>query len=88
LALQIAGDLLDGNAGVAVEKRPESSRMKRKKAAYPSVVGVVTARERLAELLQLSLRELDGFELRGEPLAAIARYIVGRAIHLDAARPH
>jgi hypothetical protein len=34
------------------------------------------------------VRTLDGFELRGEPLAAIARYIVGRAIHLDAARPH
>jgi len=46
------------------------------------------ARERLAELLQLSLRELDCFELRGQPLVAIARYIAGRAIHLDDARSH
>jgi len=88
LAFQIADDLLDANAGVAVEERAESSRMERKKATYPSVVGLVIARARLAELLQLSLRELDGFELRGQPLVAIARYIAGRAIHLDDARSH
>jgi geranylgeranyl diphosphate synthase type II len=86
LAFQIADDILDANAGVAVEERAESSRMEQKKATYPSVVGLVTARERLAELLQLSLRELDCFALRGQPLAAIARYIVGRAIHLDDAQ--
>jgi len=74
---------LDANAGIAVEERAESSRMEQKKATYPSVAGLVTARERLAELLQLSLRELDCFSLRGQALAAIARYIVGRAIHLD-----
>jgi geranylgeranyl diphosphate synthase type II len=88
LAFQIADDILDAHAGVAVEERAEPSRMERKKATYPSVVGLVTARERLAELLQLSLRELDCFELRGQPLAAIARYIVGRAIHLDGAPLH
>jgi geranylgeranyl diphosphate synthase type II len=87
-AFQIADDLLDVNAGVAVKERAQSSRMERKKATYPSVGGVGTARERLAELPQLSLRELDGFELRGQPLAAILRYIVSRTIHLDAARPH
>ncbi|HLN82918.1 MAG TPA: polyprenyl synthetase family protein, partial [Candidatus Binatia bacterium] len=86
LAFQIADDILDANAGVAVEERAESSRMEQKKATYPSVVGLVTARERLAELLQLSLRELDCFSLRGQPLAAIARYIAGRAIHLDDAQ--
>jgi geranylgeranyl diphosphate synthase type II len=88
LAFQIADDILDANAGVGIEGRTESSRMERKKATYPSVVGLVTARERLAELLQLSLRELDFFALRGQPLAAIARYIVGRAIHLDDAGSH
>lgn len=88
LAFQIADDILDANAGVAVEERAESSRMERKKATYPSVGGLVTARERLAELLQLSLREVDFFALRGQPLAAIARYVVGRAIHLDDARSH
>ncbi|HEY1232420.1 MAG TPA: hypothetical protein VGH22_03485 [Candidatus Binatia bacterium] len=87
LALQIADDLLNANAGVAVEERPESSRMKRKKATYPPVVGMVAVRERVAELLQLLLRELDGFELGRQPLGAIFSYIVGRAIHLDAARP-
>jgi geranylgeranyl diphosphate synthase type II len=88
LAFQIADDLLDANAGVARGEHAESSGRERKKATYPSVVGVVTARERLAELLKLSVRELYGFERRGQPLAAIARYIVGRAIHLDAARSH
>lgn len=83
LAFQIADDLLDANASVAVAERAESGRTERRKATYPSVVGVVTARERLAELLQLSLQELDYFEVRGQPLAAIARYIVGRAIHLE-----
>src|SRR5262249_23602591 len=68
LAFQIADDLLDVNAGVAVAERAESSRTERRKATYPSVAGVVTARERLAELLQLSLRELDYFEVRGNRL--------------------
>jgi hypothetical protein len=36
----------------------------------------------------IHVRTLDGFELRGQTLAASARYIGGRAIYFDAARPH
>jgi geranylgeranyl diphosphate synthase, type II len=84
LAFQIADDVLDAQAGGGVEKRSELSRREHKKATYPSAVGIVTAKERLAELLQLSLDALAQYSARADVLAAIARHIVGRAIHVDA----
>jgi len=43
------------------------------------------ARERLRELLSLSLVELETFGARAVALAAIARQVVGRAIHIGGA---
>ena len=83
LAFQIADDILDAQGGIAVGERTESSHKERKKATYPSVVGIVTAKDRLTELLRMSLSALDSYETQAEPLRALARYIVGRAVHID-----
>lgn len=77
LAFQIADDILDAH-GEAPER--ESGRKEQKKATYPLVVGIVQARERLGDLLRLSLAELDPFGERAVPLAALARHVTARAL--------
>lgn len=79
LAFQIADDVLD-HQGDAPEPRPESGRKERRKATYPSVVGVARAKARLAELLQETVNQLICFGSGAEPLRAIATQVVGRAL--------
>jgi geranylgeranyl diphosphate synthase type II len=74
LAFQIADDIMDmadsdggdGNGKI--------------KATYPAVVGIAAAKSRLAELLQQSLKEVDVFGNKADPLRGIARIIVERAL--------
>jgi len=79
LAFQIADDILDARVEAAAQ-RGESGHKEQKKATYPLVVGIVQARERLGELLQLSLAELDPLGARALPMAAIARHVAARAL--------
>lgn len=81
LAFQIADDLLDALAETAGGKRMESGHKEKKKATYPSVVGIAQARERLRELLGQCLRELLPYGVKAEPLRSIAPYVIGRALH-------
>ena len=79
LAFQIADDILDARVEAAAQ-RGESGHKEQNKATYPLVVGIIQARERLGELLQLSLGELDPFGARAIPMAAIARHVAARAL--------
>jgi geranylgeranyl diphosphate synthase, type II len=81
LAFQIADDVLDNLGETLADEGVESGHNERKKATYPSVVGIVQATERLQELLKLCDRELVSFGETGEPLRAIAKHIIARAIH-------
>ena len=83
LAFQIADDILDALGQTAAGEGAESSHNERKKATYPSVVGIPQARETLKELLQLCLDELATYGAQAVPLKAIARHVVARAIHGD-----
>jgi geranylgeranyl diphosphate synthase, type II len=84
LAFQIADDILDARGEAATSQRGETGHSEHKKATYPLVVGIVQARQRLGELLQLSLLELDPFGARAAPLQAIARNVAGRALGAEA----
>jgi geranylgeranyl diphosphate synthase, type II len=84
LAFQIADDILDARAETSVSQQCETGHKEQKKATYPLVVGIVQARERLDELLQLSLSELDPYGARAAPLAAIARHVIDRALSTHA----
>jgi geranylgeranyl diphosphate synthase type II len=79
LAFQIADDISDARGAAAGGER-ESARKEQKKATYPQVVGIVQARERLGELLELALRELVPWSGRAAPLAAIARRVAAPAL--------
>ena len=79
LAFQIADDVVD-HQGDGPEPRAESGRKERRKATYPSIVGVAQAKERLAELLQQAVKQLSSFGAGAEPLRAIAVQVVGRAL--------
>ena len=81
LAFQIADDVLDGLGETFAGEGAESGHNERKKATYPSVVGIVQTTERLQELLKLCDRELAPYGKSGESLRAIAEHIIARAIH-------
>jgi len=78
LAFQIADDILD--AREETQMHGESAHKEQKKATYPLVVGIVQARERLGEVMQLSLTALETYGARAAPLAAIARHVAARAL--------
>jgi geranylgeranyl diphosphate synthase type II len=81
LAFQIADDILDAVAGeTGAGEGLESAHNEKKKATYPSIVGIVQATERLQELQKQCSRELAPFGESGEPLKAIARHVIARAI--------
>lgn len=78
LAFQIADDILD--AREEAPPRGESGHKEQKKATYPLVLGMVQARHRLGELVQLSLGAIEPYGARATPLAAIARHVAARAL--------
>jgi geranylgeranyl diphosphate synthase type II len=84
LAFQIGDDILDAEGENVTKARAESGRKERRKATYPSVVGVVQAKETLNELLQQAVKPLTPFGTRAEPLNAIAKYVGARALHGEA----
>jgi geranylgeranyl diphosphate synthase type II len=86
LAFQIADDVLDIQGQSGEGEGAESGHKERRKATYPSVVGLAQAKERLRELLQQSLKELAPFGRPAEPLAGVATYIIRRAIDEEANR--
>ena len=80
LAFQIADDILDAQGHTVTGEGAESGQKERKKATYPSVVGLTQARDRLRELFQQSVKELVPFGSAAEPLRGIAYHIVARAM--------
>lgn len=79
LAFQIADDIMDFE-GEAVQGHPESEHKERKKATYPSVIGVVQAKDHLRELIAQAAQQLTPFGARAEPLRAMAEYVEMQAL--------
>ncbi|MEK6601140.1 MAG: farnesyl diphosphate synthase [Candidatus Binatota bacterium] len=81
LAFQIADDILDarGQSGGKGGARQARDR-ERKKATYPSVVGLAASKARVQELLQHCLKEIELFGKDADPLRGIAHYVVERTL--------
>jgi len=78
LAFQISDDILDIEGTTEELGKDAGSDQARGKATYPAVVGVAEARGRAAELLEMAIESLAGFDHRADPLREIARYVVAR----------
>lgn len=79
LAFQIRDDVLDVTGETQVIGKPAGSDERRRKATYPSLLGVDAALQRCNELLQQGLECLDELQTDAEPLRWVARYIVDRS---------
>lgn len=80
LAFQVTDDIMDA-AGLAGETgQTEGKDRERRKATYPTVVGLAAAKARVQELLECCLKEIEGFGKKAEPLRGIAHYVT-KQIH-------
>jgi geranylgeranyl diphosphate synthase type II len=78
LAFQMADDILNVEGTPEILGKPVGSDEALHKATGPSLMGLEQAKARMKELVEGALKELDAFEDRGSPLAAIARYVIER----------
>jgi geranylgeranyl diphosphate synthase type II len=80
LAFQVADDILDVEAGVAVTGKVQGKDQARHKLTFPSVLGVPAAKARARELCHNAIDALASFPRSADPLRAIARFVVERAV--------
>ena len=78
LAFQVADDILDVTGSTDSLGKDAGSDEARKKATYPSIIGLKEARARAAELLDMAIDSLKEFDGKADPLREVARYIVDR----------
>lgn len=78
LAFQIADDILDIEGNIEETGKDVGSDLERKKATYPSILGIVASKERASELIDMAIDSLRGFDEKAEPLREIAKYVVER----------
>jgi geranylgeranyl diphosphate synthase, type II len=78
LAFQITDDLLDVEGDPALMGKTPGSDAARNKMTYPALLGIAQSRDAARAHVESSLDALAGFDVRAEPLRAIARYLLVR----------
>ncbi len=78
LAFQVADDILNVEGTPEMLGKPVGSDRDHQKATGPSLMGLEQTKARAGELIDSALKELRIFGKKGEPLAALARYILER----------
>lgn len=78
LAFQIADDMLDIESSREVLGKDTGSDEGRKKATYPSLIGLEESREKTRILVENALSAINRFDERAEPLRMIATFIAER----------
>ena len=79
LAFQIQDDILDVEADTETLGKTQGSDIARNKPTYPALMGLDEARQMAQELVEDAMHTLEPFAEAGEPLRAIAQYIIKRA---------
>jgi geranylgeranyl diphosphate synthase type II len=78
LAFQLADDILNVESTPEIIGKPVGSDQAHRKITGPSLIGLQQAKARAAELIDSALEELQVFDMRGQPLAALASYMIER----------
>jgi geranylgeranyl diphosphate synthase type II len=77
-AFQIADDILDVTASAEAMGKPTGADAAAGRFTYPAVVGLERARQMADELVDRAIKAAEFIEGADGPLAALARYSVGR----------
>ena len=78
LAFQIVDDLLDWNGNEEALGKRTGKDIERGKLTFPGFLGEEASRERATNLIENACELIQTFGEAGEPLTALARYILER----------
>lgn len=78
LAFQVKDDILDIESDTSTLGKPQGSDLAKDKNTYPALLGLDGSKQKLADLLDLSLQALAKLPYNTESLAELANYIVNR----------
>ncbi|OLO05702.1 (2E,6E)-farnesyl diphosphate synthase [Salinicola socius] len=78
LAFQIHDDVLDVTGDTQTLGKISGADARREKPTYPALLGVEQAKDRARELLNEALESLEPLGEAGQPLAALARFMIDR----------
>lgn len=78
LAFQIVDDILNVEGKADLLGKNTGSDLSRRKATYPSLLGLEESKRRARELMESAVEVLEPFGSEAEPLKEIARFIVLR----------
>ncbi|MGK7345630.1 MAG: polyprenyl synthetase family protein [Candidatus Nitrospinota bacterium M3_3B_026] len=79
LAFQVVDDILDVEGDAEKLGKAAGADAKKKKATYPSLMGVEESRKLAARLIDRAIAALDMLGDSGEKLSDLARYVIARA---------
>lgn len=78
LAFQVMDDILNVEGDARILGKSTGSDEEKRKATYPSVLGVEESKQRARRLVDEAVRSLSSFGEEAEPLREIARFILSR----------
>ncbi len=78
LAFQVADDILNVEGNPQLMGKAVGTDALRGKSTYPSLLGLEASKRFARNLIQNALQAIKAFDMKGEPLRAIAVYIIER----------
>jgi geranylgeranyl diphosphate synthase type II len=78
LAFQVVDDILNEEGDPERMGKAVGTDQLRRKNTYPALMGLEAAKAKATDLVSQSLRSLDIFDNKADPLRAIARYVIER----------
>lgn len=80
LAFQIKDDILDVKGFLKELGKNPGADVKKKKATYPSILGMEKSEKLLSEEKEAALDSISGFDKNADPLRELAKFVVKRNI--------
>ncbi|MFO8085682.1 MAG: polyprenyl synthetase family protein [Desulfobacterales bacterium] len=78
LAFQVADDILNVEGDPALLGKATGTDSRRNKNTYPSLLGLAESKAFARKIVESALQSLSDFDIKSDPLRAIARYIIDR----------